>query len=117
VHDGTLQALTAATLRLKLLTQSANAGTRHNLEGLSELLSAAHGYEILQINSGIVALRLARQHKPDPILMDTHLPEVCGLEATKWLREDDSIKAIPVIALAALAMKGDEGKSHRSGNL
>jgi two-component system cell cycle response regulator DivK len=78
-------------------------------------LIQAHGYQILQTSSGIEALNLARRHKPDLILMDIHLPEVSGLEATKWIKEDDSIKAIPVIAVTALAMKGDEDKIREGG--
>ena len=78
-------------------------------------LMQAHGYQILQTNSGIEALKLARQHTPDLILMDIQLPEVSGLEATKWIKEDDSIKAIPVIAVTALAMKGDEDKIREGG--
>jgi len=54
------------------------------------------------------ALDIAREHHPDLILMDLQLPEVSGLEVTKWLNEDDSLKAIPVVAVTAFAMKGDE---------
>ena len=60
------------------------------------------------------ALDIAREHHPDLILMDIQLPEVSGLEVTKWLKEDDSLKAIPVVAVTAFAMKGDEERSARA---
>ena len=71
-------------------------------------LIQAHGYNILQTKDGMEALKLARQHKPDLILMDIQLPEVSGLEVTKWIKEDDNLKSIPIIAVTAFAMKGDE---------
>jgi two-component system cell cycle response regulator DivK len=61
------------------------------------------------------ALKLARQHKPDLILMDIQLPEVSGLEVTKWIKEDDNLKSIPIIAVTAFAMKGDEEKIREGG--
>jgi two-component system, cell cycle response regulator DivK len=61
------------------------------------------------------ALDLARKHKPDLILMDIQLPEVSGIEVTKWLKEDDSLRLIPVIAVTAFAMKGDEQKIREGG--
>ena len=54
------------------------------------------------------ALDIAREHHPDLILMDIQLPEVSGLEVTKWLKEDDTLRSIPVVAVTAFAMKGDE---------
>jgi two-component system cell cycle response regulator DivK len=62
------------------------------------------------------ALKLARQHKPDLILMDIQLPEVSGLEVTKWIKEDDNLRAIPIIAVTAFAMKGDEEKIREGGS-
>jgi two-component system cell cycle response regulator DivK len=61
------------------------------------------------------ALKLAREHRPDLILMDIQLPEVSGLEVTKWIKEDDSLKSIPVVAVTACAMKGDEEKIREGG--
>ena len=61
------------------------------------------------------ALELARTHKPDLILMDIQLPEVSGLEVTKWLKEDDELHSIPVIAVTAFAMKGDEERIRQGG--
>ena len=60
-------------------------------------------------------MELARAHQPDLILMDIQLPEVSGLEVTKWLKEDDDLKSIPVIAVTAFAMKGDEERIREGG--
>jgi two-component system, cell cycle response regulator DivK len=85
-----------------------------NMKLFNDLLEA-HGYSTLQTKDGVEALRLARQHRPDLILMDIQLPEISGLEVTKWLKEDDSLRAIPVIAVTAFAMKGDEEKIRDGG--
>lgn len=85
-----------------------------NMKLFHDLLEA-HGYEILQTKDGMEALQLARQHHPDLILMDIQLPEVSGLEVTKWIKEDDDLRNIPVIAVTAFAMKGDEEKIREGG--
>lgn len=85
-----------------------------NMKLFNDLLEA-HGYDTLQTRDGVEALKLARQHRPDLILMDIQLPEISGLEVTKWLKEDDDLRAIPVIAVTAFAMKGDEEKIRGGG--
>ncbi len=85
-----------------------------NMKLFHDLLEA-HGYKILQTKDGMDALRIAREHKPDLILMDIQLPEVSGLEVTKWIKEDEDLKSIPVIAVTAFAMKGDEEKIREGG--
>jgi len=85
-----------------------------NMKLFHDLLDA-HGYRTIQTRDGLEALDLARKHTPDLILMDIQLPEVSGLEVTKWLKEDDSLKQIPVIAVTAFAMKGDEEKIRQGG--
>jgi two-component system cell cycle response regulator DivK len=60
-------------------------------------------------------LDLAHKHAPDLILMDIQLPEVSGLEVTKWLKEDPKLKVIPVVAVTAFAMKGDEQRIREGG--
>ena len=79
-----------------------------NMKLFHDLLEA-HGY------NGMEALSLAREHSPDLILMDIQLPEVSGLEVTKWIKEDETLKSIPVIAVTAFAMKGDEEKIREGG--
>ena len=85
-----------------------------NMKLFHDLLDA-HGYKTIQTRDGLEALDLARKHVPDLILMDIQLPEVSGLEVTKWLKEDDKLKEIPVIAVTAFAMKGDEEKIRQGG--
>jgi two-component system cell cycle response regulator DivK len=85
-----------------------------NMKLFHDLIEAC-GHEILETRDGIEALKLARQHRPDLILMDIQLPEVSGLEVTRWLKEDDELRKIPVIAVTAFAMKGDEEKIRSGG--
>jgi two-component system cell cycle response regulator DivK len=85
-----------------------------NMKLFHDLLEA-NGYRVLQTRDGLSALDIARQHMPDLILMDIQLPEVSGIEVTKWLKEDDELKSIPVIAVTAFAMKGDEEKIREGG--
>ena len=85
-----------------------------NMKLFHDLLEA-HGYQIVGTRNGIEALDLARKHRPDLVLMDIQLPEVSGLEVTKWLKEDDTLKAIPVVAVTAFAMKGDEEVIRQGG--
>jgi len=81
---------------------------------LRDLLGNA-GYELLEAENGAEALTTVARQRPDLILMDIQLPEVSGLEVTKWLKEDDSLKAIPVVAVTAFAMKGDEEVIRQGG--
>jgi two-component system cell cycle response regulator DivK len=85
-----------------------------NMKLFNDLLEA-HGYTTLQTRDGVEALQMAREHRPDLILMDIQLPEVSGLEVTKWIKEDEELRAIPVIAVTAFAMKGDEEKIREGG--
>lgn len=85
-----------------------------NMKLFHDLLEA-QGYNTLQTKDGREALQLAREHHPDLILMDIQLPEVSGLEVTKWIKEDDKLRDIPVIAVTAFAMKGDEEKIRQGG--
>lgn len=85
-----------------------------NMKLFNDLLEA-NGYNIVQTRNGMEALDLARTHKPDLILMDIQLPEVSGLEVTKWLKDDEQLRVIPVIAVTAFAMKGDEERIRQGG--
>src|SRR5262245_2798722 len=85
-----------------------------NMKLFHDLLEA-HGYHTVGTRNGIEALDLARKHRPDLILMDIQLPEVSGLEVTKWLKEDPELKTIPVVAVTAFAMKGDEERIRQGG--
>jgi two-component system cell cycle response regulator DivK len=85
-----------------------------NMKLFNDLLEA-HGYRTVQTRSGVEALDLARKHRPDLILMDIQLPEVSGLEVTGWIKADEALRHIPVIAVTAFAMKGDEEKIRQGG--
>ncbi len=73
------------------------------------------GYNILQAKDGMEGWRIAREQRPDLIIMDIQLPDVSGLEVTKWLKDDETLKSIPVIAITAVAMAGDEEKILEGG--
>ncbi|SFK12476.1 response regulator [Methylocapsa palsarum] len=85
-----------------------------NMKLFNDLLEA-HGYRTVQTRSGVEALELTRKFRPDLILMDIQLPEVSGLEVTKWIKDDETLRHIPVIAITAFAMKGDEEKILQGG--
>jgi two-component system cell cycle response regulator DivK len=85
-----------------------------NMKLFHDLLEA-NGYDIIGTRSGIDVMNLARNHRPDLILMDIQLPEVSGLEVTRWLKDDDELKSIPVVAITAFAMKGDEERIRQGG--
>ena len=85
-----------------------------NMKLFHDLLDA-HGYQTLQTRSGIEALQIARERRPDLILMDIQLPEVSGLEVTRWLKDDEELREIPVVAVTAFAMKGDEQRIRQGG--
>jgi len=78
-----------------------------NMKLFNDLLEA-NGFSTLKTASGNVALELTREHHPDLILMDIQLPEVSGEVVIQWIKSDETIKNIPIIAVTAFAMKGDE---------
>lgn len=71
--------------------------------------------QILSAETAEAGLRLARAERPDLILMDVHLPGVTGYEATRRLKADPATAAIPVVALTANAMRGDEARAREAG--
>lgn len=85
-----------------------------NMKLFHDLLEA-NNLNTVQTSDGREVMDLARENKPDLILMDIQLPEVSGLDVTKWLKADDELKDIPVIAVTAFAMKGDEQKIREGG--
>jgi two-component system cell cycle response regulator DivK len=85
-----------------------------NMKLFNDLVET-RGHRIVQTRSGVEAVVLARKHRPDLILMDIQLPEVSGLEVTQWLKDDEELRTIPVVAVTAFAMKGDEEKIRQGG--
>lgn len=81
-----------------------------NMKLFCDLLKA-RGYNVLQAQEAATGLQIARERRPDLIIMDIQLPgEISGLEASGSLKRDETLKAIPIIAVTAFAMKGDEEK-------
>jgi two-component system cell cycle response regulator DivK len=85
-----------------------------NMKLFHDLLEA-HGYDIVGTRDGTGVLELARAHRPDLILMDIQLPKVSGLEVTRWIKNDPELQRIPVIAVTAFAMRGDEERILQGG--
>ena len=82
---------------------------------LIEILLESAGHTVFSAIDAEAGLTLARDERPDLILMDVQLPGMDGLEATALLKQDDATRAIPVVALTALAMKGDEERIRAAG--
>ncbi|EMD82535.1 Chemotaxis protein CheV [Pacificimonas flava] len=85
-----------------------------NMKLFCDLLEA-HGYATMQTRDGQRVLNMVRDRRPDLILMDIQLPDVSGLQVTEWLKGDEDLKTIPVIAVTAFAMKGDEERIRAGG--
>jgi len=82
---------------------------------LATLLLQSAGHTVFSATDAEAGLTMARGEQPDLILMDIQLPGMDGLEATALLKRDDATRDIPVIALTALAMKGDEERIRAAG--
>lgn len=85
-----------------------------NMRLFCDLLDA-FGFETLQCQDGAKAVELTRQKKPDLIIMDIQLPEVSGLDITRWIKDDETIRHIPVLAVTAFAMRADEQRVREAG--
>ena len=82
---------------------------------LAVFLLQSAGHTVLAATDAEAGLTLARAEQPNLILMDIQLPGMDGLEATRLLKSEEATRAIPVIALTALAMKGDEERIRAAG--
>ncbi len=100
-----------------------NAGARRilvveddemNMKLVRALLTLGN-YEVLEARDAEKGIAMARAHMPDLILMDIQLPGMDGLGATRIIKSDQSLKCIPVIALTAFAMQGDDRKAIEVG--
>jgi len=85
-----------------------------NRQILRDLLGAA-GFEMLEAHDGESAHPMATEHKPDLILMDIQLPGLDGYEATRRIKGDPALKAIPIIVVTSYALSGDEEKAREAG--
>jgi two-component system cell cycle response regulator DivK len=85
-----------------------------NLELVGALLES-EGYSVIPAETADVGLRLAATEQPDLVVMDIQLPEMSGYEATRRLKVDPATAAIPVVALTAHAMEGEEARARAAG--
>jgi two-component system cell cycle response regulator DivK len=79
------------------------------------MMETDHKYEIVQAPTGNDGLRLASEARPDLILMDINLPDIDGVEVTKRIKANPELKKIPVVALTANAMVGDQERFLAAG--
>ena len=82
---------------------------------LLEAKLAAEYFEVVTAMNDADALEAVQRTRPDIVLLDVMMPGIDGIEVTKWLKEDDELRMIPVIAVTAFAMKGDEQKIREGG--
>jgi len=85
-----------------------------NMKLFCDLLTA-FGFEPVQSRDGLKALEIARQAKPSLIIMDINLPAVSGLDLTRWIKDDEDLSDIPVMAVTAFAMRSDEERVREAG--
>jgi two-component system, cell cycle response regulator DivK len=85
-----------------------------NMKLFNDLI-ASIGCTVIQSRNGVEAIGLVREKRPDLVIMDIQMPEVSGLDVTRWIKSDPAIAHIPVIAVTAFAMKGDEERIRESG--
>jgi len=85
-----------------------------NMKLFADVLES-RGYATLRTGEGLEAFELARARKPDLILMDIQLPAISGLEVTRWIKDEPELADIPVVAVTAFAMRGDEDRIREAG--
>jgi two-component system cell cycle response regulator DivK len=81
---------------------------------LRDLLTSA-GYEMIEAQDGLAGVEAAKTHRPDLILMDIQLPVLDGYEATRRIKADPTLRAIPIIVVTSYALSGDEKKAKAAG--
>lgn len=106
-----MTAIKAEKRQKKVLVVEDNELNQRLFHDLLEISGAA----VIQTHDGREVLELARKERPDLILMDIQLPQVSGLEITAQIKSDPDLASIPVIAVTAFAMKGDEDKIRQGG--
>jgi two-component system cell cycle response regulator DivK len=88
--------------------------TEDNRQILRDLLGMA-GYDLIEAHDGAQGVAMAAEHRPDLILMDIQMPVMDGYEATRRIKADPALSAIPVIAVTSYALSGDEDKARAAG--
>lgn len=85
-----------------------------NMRLFCDLLDS-FGYRTFQCRDGAKAIEIARAEQPDLIIMDIQLPQVSGLDITRWIKDDPKLRHIPVLAVTAFAMRDDEQRVREAG--
>ncbi len=88
--------------------------TEDNRQILRDLLGMA-GYDMVEAHDGAQGVAMAAEHKPDLILMDIQMPVMDGYEATRRIKANPELKAIPIVAVTSYALSGDEQKTRDAG--
>jgi two-component system cell cycle response regulator DivK len=88
--------------------------TEDNRQILRDLLGMA-GYDMVEAHDGAQGVAMAAEHKPDLILMDIQMPVMDGYEATRQIKANPELKAIPIVAVTSYALSGDEQKTRDAG--
>jgi two-component system cell cycle response regulator DivK len=88
--------------------------TEDNRQILRDLLGMA-GYDMVEAHDGAEGVAMAAEHKPDLILMDIQMPVMDGYEATRQIKANPELKAIPIVAVTSYALSGDEQKTRDAG--
>jgi two-component system cell cycle response regulator DivK len=88
---------------------------QEDLRGVLRTLLTGSGYEMIEAADGQAGVARARAERPDLVLMDIQMPVLDGYEATRQIKADPDLKAMPIIAVSSFAMKGDEEKARAAG--
>jgi two-component system cell cycle response regulator DivK len=88
--------------------------TEDNRQILRDLLGMA-GYDMVEAHDGLQGVAMAAEHRPDLILMDIQMPVLDGYEATRRIKADPALAAIPIVAVTSYALSGDEQKARDAG--
>jgi two-component system cell cycle response regulator DivK len=88
---------------------------QEDLRGVLRTLLTGSGYQMLEAADGQAGVSKAKAERPDLILMDIQMPVLDGYEATRQIKSQANLKAIPIIAISSFAMKGDEEKARAAG--
>jgi two-component system cell cycle response regulator DivK len=105
------EAASPSVLRKKILIVEDNELSMKLVNDLLEF----HGHQIFQATLGADALRMARELHPDLILLNLRLPDMSGLDVARALKADAATRTVPIVAVTAFAMRGDEQKARAAG--
>ena len=88
---------------------------QEDMRGVLRDLLTGSGYTVIEAADGETGVAKAKSDRPDLILMDIQMPVIDGYEATRLIKVDPNLKAIPIVAVSSFAMKGDEEKARAAG--